>query len=59
MIRIEVKRDADQTSHGTSLVRCPVCRQVLLDVQEHKGHGTIRVKCRRCSTYVLIDITDT
>ena len=59
MIRIEVKTDGDQTSHGTSLVRCPICRQVLLDVLDHKGHGTVRAKCRRCGSYILIDIIDT
>lgn len=59
MIKIEANKDDNQGSEGTNFVRCPSCRQVLVDIKKFKGYGLVRSKCRRCGTYVNIEIVGT
>lgn len=56
MIRIDTKKDPEQSLKKTHYARCPVCNQILLDVEHSKGIIETRVLCRRCRTYVKVEI---
>lgn len=57
MIRVKTQKDkaSDSKSRG-EMVICPNCNQKLADLIEVDGMITTRIKCRRCKTYVLIDV---
>lgn len=38
------------------LVTCPKCGQKLLSVVESSEYVRLRCKCRRCGTYIRVDI---
>lgn len=56
MIKIDAKEDPRQTVEHHKLVICPMCGQKLTDVKYVKGIVALRVKCRRCKSYINVDL---
>lgn len=54
--RAEIRADGDQSAHGYHLLTCPKCRQKLVDVESINGMVSLRLKCRRCGTYIKADV---
>lgn len=57
MIQIDAKEDPRQVVEHNRLVECPICGQKLTDVKFINGTVTLRIKCRRCRTYISVDLT--
>lgn len=55
-IRVKTVCDADQSCKRKRWVICPKCTQTLMDLEYVRGAVTVRVKCRRCGTYIKSDI---
>lgn len=56
MVRIETSKDAEQGAKNTKYVKCPCCGQILFDIEHIKGIVQVRSLCRRCRTYIKVDI---
>lgn len=57
MNNIVVKRDDDNCKIVGEFVKCPVCGQKIFELKRSSGITEIRTVCRRCRSYLLIDIT--
>jgi len=55
-IRAHVQEDSDQSVKSNYFVKCPKCGQKLTDVEYIHGTCILRSQCRRCRTFVKIDI---
>ena len=55
-IRIEVKADSDQTQKVRQFITCPKCSQKLADVEYIHGTAILRIKCRRCGTFIKAEM---
>ena len=51
-----VRIDRNQGAKETHFLTCPQCGQKLTDIEECKGMAVMRTKCRRCGTYVKIEL---
>lgn len=56
MISVLAKQDTNN-EHPISLVECPKCGQKLFDVRFVTGAAVIRIKCRRCKSFIIVDIS--
>ncbi len=56
MIKVNVSKDFDQQDSSTMMIICPECGQKLTDIRDANGLVRVRIKCRRCRTYINIDI---
>lgn len=56
---ISADKDADQREIYNKIVLCPICGQKLTDISYLNGVVILRVKCRRCKSYINVDIVGT
>lgn len=54
MSKIDCHIDPNQEAVRTNWVRCPLCNKVLVDILS-KDTATIRIWCRHCKTFILIN----
>lgn len=54
MSSIKCHIDPNQQPMRTNWVRCPLCNKVLVDILS-KDTATIRIWCRHCKTFIIID----
>lgn len=59
MIKVSADKDADQGEIYNKIVLCPICGQKLTDISYVNGVVILRVKCRRCKSYINVDIVGT
>lgn len=59
MIKIRTEKDNEQGAKNRQMVCCPECGQKLTDVQNINGLVMLRIMCRRCKSFINIDIIGT
>lgn len=58
MLNIKVNIKRDKYVIANQLVLCPQCKQKLTDVLSVLGRAELRIKCRRCGTFVNIELEE-
>lgn len=58
MINASTIIETDKELQPNHLVLCPKCGQKLTDVLHVNSHVLIRIMCRRCKTFVKVDLKD-
>lgn len=56
MIKFKAERDVSQAESCDKMVHCPECGQKLTDIKYVNGAIMLRIKCRRCKTYINVDV---
>lgn len=55
-LRADVRCDPEQSQREKHFLKCPKCGQKLADIEYLNGTGIIRFQCRRCRTYIKVDL---
>jgi len=56
MLRINAEIDSEQGAKSTNFAKCPKCGQILFDVESVRGYLQSRCMCRRCRTYIKVEV---
>lgn len=57
MVNVTAYPDSAKNLMPKQLVLCPNCGQKLTDILNVEGKSELRIKCRRCRTFINIELT--
>lgn len=57
MVNVITHLNTAKNLSSKQLVLCPKCGQKLTDILNVEGKTELRIKCRRCRTFINIELT--